>query len=183
MIILVIIGYFYRKRENRMKLYRVVNNTIRRSRRPGSPRKGGRGFFSSGKLFGRNSGNYERVLEDADGANEFELGDADSSDDTEHSDSSGGSRVGRTSGLATPRMNVVGVDGTYFDPVVPNEGVGLGLQSVGGVHAFDRAGLVVRTESRERLGPHLQMLGAGRRSRAASPTRLKSPLMAPLEEV
>jgi len=183
-LILVIVGYFSRKRENRMKLYRVVNNTIRRSRRPGSPRKGGRGFFSSSKLFGRSSSNYERVLEDADGTNEFELGDADSSDDNEHSDSSGGSRVGRTSGLATPRMNVVGVDGTYFDPVVPQgEVVGLGLQSVGGVNAFNREGLVVRTESRERLGPHLQMLGAGRRSRATSPTRLKSPLMTPLEEV
>ncbi len=50
---------------------------------------------------------------------------------------------------------------------------------------FDRAGLVVRTESRERLqaGPNLQMLGAGRRSRAGSPTRMKSPLMTPLEEV
>jgi Golgi apyrase len=40
---------------------------------------------------------------------------------------------------------------------------------------------VVRTESRERLVPGVQMLMAGRRSRAGSPTR-KSPLVGPLHE-
>lgn len=165
-----------------MRLYRGVNN-LRRNRRPGSPRKGGRGFFSAGKLFGRGSGNYERVLEAGEAAGEFELGDVDS-DENEHSDSSGGSRIGRTSGLATPKMNVVNFDsGNYFEGGASNaEGVGLGLNHLSNVNAFDRAGLVVRTESRERLAPNLQMLGAGRRSRAASPTRMKSPLMAPLEE-
>jgi hypothetical protein len=100
------------------------------------------------------------------------------SDDNEYSDSSEGSRVGRASGLATPRMNVVNFDAgnnTYFD-VQPVQGVGLGLSAHS---AMDRSGLVVRTESRERL----QMLGAGRRSRTGSPTRMKSPLMTPLEEV
>jgi len=166
-----------------MRLFRGFN-ALRRNRRPGSPRKGGRGFFSSSKLFGRNSSNYERVLEDGEAANEFELADADSSDDNEHSDSSEGSRVGRSSGLATPKMNVVNFDSSnnYFDnSQVNNPAVGLGLAHT--VGAFDRSGLVVRTESRERLGPNLSMLGAGRRSRAGSPTRMKSPLMAPLEEV
>ncbi|KAH6722915.1 nucleoside phosphatase family-domain-containing protein [Leptodontidium sp. 2 PMI_412] len=181
MIILILIGFIFRKRDRRMRVYRGFNN-LRRKGRPGSPRKGGRGFFSSSKLFGRSASNYERVLEDGEAANEFELGDVDS-DDNEHSDSSGGSRIGRTSGLATPKMNVVSFDSNNYFENAPTEGVGLGLNHMGTVNAFDRAGLVVRTESRERLGPNLQMLGAGRRSRAGSPTRMKSPLMMPLEEV
>jgi len=184
-ILIIFLFYIFRKRERRLRLYRGINATFRRSRRPGSPRKGGRGFFSSSKLFGRTSGNYERVMEDGIQANDFELAEADSSsdNDNDHSDSSEGSRFGRTSGLATPKMNVVNFDpANYFEGGVPNQGVGLGLNH-GGLSAMDRSGLVVRTESRERLGPSLQMLGAGRRSRAGSPTRMKSPLMTPLEEV
>ncbi len=94
----------------------------------------------------------------------FELGDVDT-DDNEHSDSSEGSRFGRSSGLATPNVTV-----EMFDPAMSGS-------------ALDRSGLVVRTESRERLVPaNLQMLNAGRRSRASSPTRMKSPLMSPLQE-
>jgi hypothetical protein len=183
MFTLIFIFFIFRKRERRLRLYRGINATFRRSRRPGSPRKGGRGFFSSSKLFGRSSGNYERVLEDGMQAQDFELAEADSSDDNEHSDSSEGSRIGRTSGLATPKMNVVNFDSAnYFDGssqmAAQSVGLGLGMHQ-GGLSAMDRSGLVVRTESRERL----QMLGAGRRSRAGSPTRMKSPLMAPLEEV
>ncbi|CAG8981952.1 hypothetical protein HYALB_00013573 [Hymenoscyphus albidus] len=194
MIFLVFIGYFFRKRERRLRLYRKVESTIRRNRGPGSPkRKGSRGFFGTGKLFGgRSSANYERVLEDGDGANEFELGDLES-DDNEHSDSSGseGSRVGRASGLATPRLKVTHFESvgatSYFDSAPKasgGQGIGLGLNGGSALpNAMDRSGLVVRTESRERLVPTLQMLGAGRRSRAASPTRKPSPLMTPLEEV
>ncbi|TVY36334.1 Golgi apyrase [Lachnellula subtilissima] len=174
MLILIFIGYVFRKRERRMRFVRGVSATLRRNRRPGSPRKGGRGFFgtATGKLFGRSSGNYERVLEDGVAANEFELGEADS-DENEASDSSEGSRVGRASGMMTPRLNVVNFDSAiYFDPAPVQGGVGLGLI---GANAMDRSGLIVRTESRERL----QM---GRRSRTGSPTRLKSPMMAPLEE-
>ncbi|PBP20734.1 GDA1/CD39 family protein [Diplocarpon rosae] len=178
MLVLIILGYFFRKRDRRLRLYRSVNN-LRHNRRPGSPRKGGRGFFSSSKLFGRSSGNYDRVLEDGEVAGEFELGEVDHSDDNENSDSSGGSRIGRTSGLATPKMKVVKFDANNYFEHAPSEGAGLGL---GSVNAFDRAGLVVRTESRELLGPNLQMLGAGRRSRTGSPTRMKSPLMTPVEE-
>lgn len=176
MIILTLIGYIFRKRERRMRLYR----TLRRNRRPGSPRKGGRSFFGSGKFFGRQT--YERVLEDGEAANEFELGSLDS-DDNEHSDSSEGSRLGRTSGLATPKMSVTNFgSGNYFENAPSNpQLVGLGLTHSGAPNAFDRSGLIVRTESRERLAPSL--LAAGRRSRAGSPTRMKSPLMTPLEEV
>ncbi len=108
-------------------------------------------------------------------ADRFELGEVDFSDDNEgSSDSSDGSRgssrrLGLSSGLATPQV----VDHHYHH----------GLASPT-VSALDRSGLVVRTESRDRLmlPPNLALSGAGRRSRAGSPTRMKSPLMSPLSE-
>jgi hypothetical protein len=94
---------------------------------------------------------------------DFELGDVDS-DDNDHSDSSSnGSRKGQTSGLATPSVFAGRADELTRPP-----------------SAMDRAGLVVRTESRERLSPSL--LSAGRKSRNGSPTRTKSPFMTPLQE-
>lgn len=168
-LILLFVGYFLRKKERRKRLYKNLNALLRRSRKPGSPRKGsGRGGFSglTQKIFGRHSTSYERILEEGE-ADQFELGEMDSSsDDNEHSDSSeGSSRLGRSSGLATPKLNV-----ERFESMIPSGS------------ALDRSGLVVRTESRERLVPNLQMLNAGRRSRAGSPTRLKSPLISPLQE-
>jgi hypothetical protein len=86
------------------------------------------------------------------------------SDDNDPSDnSSNGSRKGRTSGLATPSISAGRADELTRPP-----------------SAMDRAGLVVRTESRERLSPSL--LSAGRKSRNGSPTRAKSPFMSPLQE-
>ncbi|KAI1659862.1 nucleoside phosphatase family-domain-containing protein [Daldinia decipiens] len=166
LLIFLFIAFLLRKRDRRMRLYGKVNKVLRRRRRPGSPRKLSLGLSAiSHKLFGRGSYNYERVLEEGD-ANQFELGEA-SSDEGDNSDSSGGaSRVGRSSGLATPKLNVDSFDDIKKHPHPGN--------------ALDRSGLVVRTESRERLFP--QMLTAGRRSRAGSPTRLKSPLMSPLTE-
>jgi golgi apyrase len=162
-LIIVVLGYLFRKRERRLRLFNKMNTLCRRSRRPGSPRKGGRGLSSfTNKLFGRHSREYERVLEEGE-ADQFELGDVDS-DENDHSDGSEGSRIGRSSGLATPKLNV-----EIFDDVRSGS-------------AIDRSGLVVRTESRERLVPSLQMLNAGRRSRAGSPTRQKSPLMALQED-
>ncbi|KAL3427366.1 GDA1/CD39 family protein [Phlyctema vagabunda] len=179
---LVMLGvlYLFRKRDRRIRLMNKINNTLRRNRRPGSPRKA-RSLFG-GKLFGRSSGNYERV-DDAE-AGEFELGDvSEGSEDNENSDSSEGSRVGRSSGLATPKLNVVSFDSGsgsgYFEK---SEGVGLGLAGSGLPNAMDRSGLLIRTESRDRLGPSLQKLGAGRRSRTGSPTRMKSPLITAMEE-
>ncbi|KAK0627707.1 nucleoside phosphatase family-domain-containing protein [Immersiella caudata] len=165
-VLLIFVGYFFRKKDRRMRFYGKVNSFMRRSRRPGSPRKSARGFSGlTNKLFGRSTP-YERVMEEGE-ANQFELGDVD---DDDYSDSSDGSRYGvgasgsgsgaRASGLATPKVNA-------FDP----------LSVPFGFSALDRSGLVVRTESRERLVPHLQ--ATGRRSRAGSPTRLKSPLVPP----
>ncbi|KAJ9155025.1 Golgi apyrase [Pleurostoma richardsiae] len=164
-LILVLVAFLLRKKERRMRIFSKLNSLVGRSRtgRFGSPRgkpiRGISGFAS--KLFGRQSTQYERVLEEGS-ASQFELGELDS-DDTDHSDGSEGSRVGRASGLATPKLNV-----EFFDDGRPGS-------------ALDRSGLVVRTESRERLVPTLSMLGAGRRSRTGSPTR-KSALMSPVEE-
>ncbi|KAF7560253.1 hypothetical protein G7046_g3918 [Stylonectria norvegica] len=159
-IVLLLIGYLLRKPERRRKLFSLAH----RRRRSGSSRKPGRGFSLTDKLFGRGSASYDRVMEEGEAA-EFELGELDS-DDNEHSDTSDSSRAGRASGLATPTLNL-----ERFDEVRPPP-----------PSAMDRAGLVVRTESRERLAPTLQMLNAGRRSRNGSPTRAKSPFMTPLQE-
>jgi hypothetical protein len=114
-------------------------------------------------------------------ADRFELGEVES-DDNEYSDSSEGSsskssgssgRLGHSSGLASPQV----ADHHHRD----NYNHGLASPTVSGL---DRSGLVVRTESRDRLTlpPHLAASGVGRRSRAGSPTRMKSPLMSPLQE-
>jgi Golgi nucleoside diphosphatase len=130
-------------------------------------RRRGRGLSS--KLFGLGGPSttqpYERVdLEDGQAANEFELEETylDSSDN-ELSDSSESSRLGRTSGWATPQIKTeapspqsyFGVQGSD----VLSQGAGLGL---GPPSAFDRTGLLSRTDSRERI-----------RSRASSPKRPK----------
>lgn len=163
-LIIFAVVFIFRKRDRRMRLYSRVNHVLRRPRRPGSPRKGGGGLSAlRSKLFGQRPHHYERVMEEGDAA-QFELGDV-SSDDDHSSESSAGARFGRTSGLATPKLNVESFD-ALKKPMPGN--------------AIDRSGLVVRTESRERLVPH--MLHAGRRSRAGSPTRLKSPQLSPLSE-
>ncbi|KZL81163.1 gda1 cd39 family protein, partial [Colletotrichum incanum] len=159
-LILVVFAFLLRKRDRRSRWFGRVASAVRGTRRPGSPRKFGRGFSFTNKLFGRPSATYERVLEEGE-ADQFELGSVDS-DENEHSDSSEGSRAGRSSGLATPKLNV-----ERFDDVRPP-------------FSMDRGGLAVRTESRERLVP--SAVNAGRRSRAGSPTRLKSPLMKPLDD-
>jgi hypothetical protein len=167
-LIVILLAYLFRKRDRRMWAYSAFNSMFRRHhRRSGSPRKGGRGLAGlARKVFGTSSHTYERVMEEGDAVH-FELGEAES-DEGEHSDSSAVSRQARSSGLATPKLTV-----EHYDDLKKPSRPGLG-------NAIDRSGLVVRTESRERLTPH--MLHAGRRSRTGSPTRLKSPMMSPLQE-
>ncbi|KAI0023005.1 nucleoside phosphatase family-domain-containing protein [Xylariomycetidae sp. FL0641] len=164
-LILLFIAFLFRKKDRRMRIYGRINRMLRRRRhRPSNLGKGPRGLSGlTNKFFGRNAYNYERVIEEGD-YDQFELGEVSSSDD-DHSISSGGSRVGRTSGLATPKLNVESFDDlkkTMHAHGHPS-------------NAIDRSGLAVRTESRERLAPLA-------RSRAASPTRLKSPQLSPLSE-
>ncbi|KAI1822238.1 nucleoside phosphatase family-domain-containing protein [Xylaria intraflava] len=156
--------FIFRKRDRRMRLYSRINHVLRRPRRPGTPRKTSGGLSAlRSKLFGIRPHHYERVMEEGD-IDQVELGETSSDDD--HSESSSGTRFGRPFGISTPKLNVESFDD--LKKAMPS-------------HAIDRSGLVVRTESRERLAlPH--MLHAGRRSRTASPTRLKSPQLSPLSE-
>lgn len=157
-LVLLFIGYIFRKKERRIRLYTKLNGLTGRSKKSGNSRRPKRGLaILTNKLFGRQPAHYERIIEEGD-ASQFELGDVDS-DDNEHSDGSESSRLGRTSGLATPKLN------DRFDTG----------------SAIDREGLFVRTESRERLVPPGSLNQHGRRSRTGSPTR-KSPLMTPLQE-
>ncbi|KAF2009953.1 putative nucleoside diphosphatase [Aaosphaeria arxii CBS 175.79] len=121
----------------------------------------------AGKLFGSSAPSYERVLESGEGADDFELGSVDSNSDHEQSDSSDGSRLGRTSGWATPQIKATqatpGTPGVDSDNIV-SQGGNLGLGPPAYANAIDRGGLMSRTESRERLA----------RSRPSSPGRLRS---------
>jgi Golgi nucleoside diphosphatase len=130
-----------------------------------------------GKLFGlRNTTpSYERVLEGGDAVDDFELGPQESVSDQDYSDSSEGSRVGRTSGWATPQIKagVAEPGNPYFDHGrdVVAQGANLGLAPPVAPFAnpIDRGGLMSRTDSRERIA-------GGRRSRPSSPARLRSAL-------
>lgn len=157
-LILIIVAFLLRKKDRRNRVFGKFASLLRRNKRPGSPRKSGRGFLTN-KLFGRQGTHYERVMEEGD-ADQFELGEIDS-DEYSSSESSEVSRPGRSSGLLTPKLHVERCEDL----------VGSSL---------DRGGLAVRTESRERLVP--TSVNAGRRSRNGSPTRLKSPLTKPLDE-
>ncbi|KAL2267736.1 hypothetical protein VTJ83DRAFT_5013 [Remersonia thermophila] len=197
--ILLLFLWFFRKRDRRMRVYGSVKSLLRRHHHHhhprGRPGKGGaaRGGLAglASKLFGHRPSSgpaYERVMEEGD-ADRFELasssgagagadpdGDAydlsDSSDGLSSSSKSpsglGLSRLGLSSGLATPVEQHHPYHHALLSPTSS---------------ALDRAGLVARTESRERLTvpPHLALAGVGRRSRAASPTLLKSPRLSPLE--
>ena len=107
------------------------------------------------KVFGRWTAHYDRILEEGD-ADEYELDAA--------FDLVDGSDGGDGHGNGGPKVNV-----ERGDDVNPPS-------------VMDRHGLVLRTESRERLTTHLQMLNAGKRSRAGSPTRSKGPPMTPWQD-
>jgi len=114
-------------------------------------------------------GNYERVVEDGY-ADQFELG----SMDEDSSDSSTGSHASITSGWATPRNGAN--HGAQFDLLGAGQGLGIGL---GGANAMARSGLIGRVDSREKLSA----MDEGKRSRRASPSRLKNSNLSPLVEV
>lgn len=159
-LLLLLAALLLRRPEWRRRLASV----IRRQRRSGAGRKPARGVPSFvNKLLGRNSTAYERIVEEAD-VPDVELGDVDS-EDHDYSDGSDSSRASARPVAQTPRVNFDRSEG--LQP--PSE--------------MDRNGLVIRTESRERLAPTLQMINAGRRSRGGSPTRLKSPLTTPREDL
>ena len=155
--VLLLALYTFRKPDRR----RRVLGFFKWRRRPSGGRKPRRPFAFADNFWGRRNANYERVLEEGD-APEFELDmDIDDHDYSDSSDQSKGSKYAQS-----------GISKGNFERQddAPQASI------------MDRHGLVIRTESRERLVPNLQMLNAGKRSRAGSPTRLKSPFMIPLQE-
>ncbi|KAI4124300.1 MAG: hypothetical protein LQ338_004875 [Usnochroma carphineum] len=164
-------------RERRQRVYSKLG-LGRSPRRPGSPIKrrllGGKiPFFRSSSSHGA----YERVLEDGTAADDFELGPVEGDEDINSSDSStgSGSRAGRASGLATPRIPEPGSQ-DFYEQSNGSNGIGLGILG----NAMDRSGLTGRTDSRDKLFG--MGLASGKRSRRASPTRYKTPTMRPLAE-
>ncbi|KAF1993135.1 hypothetical protein P154DRAFT_478100 [Amniculicola lignicola CBS 123094] len=176
-LILFVVGFLLCGRDRRKAAGHKILHMFGRGGGRHSNLRRRRGF--AGKLFGLGSTpSYERVLESGEGADDFELGSIDSSSDNENSDSSEGSRIGRTSGWATPQIKAGLADPTtpnFFengrDVVAQGSVLGLGL----GPNAIERGGLMARTDSRERLS-------GGRRSRTGSPSRLRS-AMTSLKEI
>lgn len=155
LLVLSLVACLLRKPDRRHKIFSLLSWT-RRS----SGRKARRRIGLLNRLFSRQSSSYERVLEECEAA-EFELDDACDLD--------------RPGGIDIPRRS------RQNDAnMLKARGERLGDAKQPSV--MDRTGLVVRTESRERLTTNLQMLNAGRKSRTGSPTRLKSPLMVPLQD-
>lgn len=187
LVILALAVYLLCGRERRVTLWhKVLTMTGRRPSSSSSKRrKGGSGGILSSKLFGNSEPAYERVLEDAADPDEFEL--ADVPGEERFSDSSGSGqdnalRNGRTSGWATPSIRGLSPDFTRSSPKRPGYCDSSSISSAGsanglGITPFDRGGLSVRTESKERLAPAPSQLGRGR---TGSPKR--SPLISPLKE-
>ncbi|KHN99289.1 GDA1/CD39 family protein [Metarhizium album ARSEF 1941] len=147
MFVALLIVYYLQRADRRRRILTIW-------RRCHSSRISRSGHRLTNQIFGRSPANYERILEQGD-ATRYEL--EGYSEDLDGSDSSDGFHANRYNGPGAPKIVLGGVDEGQPPSVM------------------DRTGLVLRTESRERLAPSLQMLNAGRRSRATSPTRLKGP--------
>ena len=183
--IIVLVAFFLCGRSRRSRIYNRVNNILRRGgpSHPNHPKKR-RPLMSMLPFFHRSTPSYERVLED--GSQEFDLGavDSDSSDlDGRASDLDGNPRPPKRASSWGSGGNPPSLKYTLDNS--SSGTIGLGISGGSGI-AMDRAGLVVRTESRDHLAPiALGPTTNGRRSRAGSPTRSlhqKSPIMSPLAD-
>ena len=188
LIILALAVYLLCGRERRLTLWHKVLTLAGRRAGPSQPkrRRVSPGGILTSKLFGTNEPTYERVLEEATDPDEFELADVQAEE--RYSDSSTGShdnapRNGRTSGWATPSIRGLSPDFTRSSPKRSGYFDNVSLSSAGstgnglGITPFERGGLSVRTESKERLAPAPSLLG---RSRSGSPRR--SPLITARKE-
>lgn len=185
--IVVLVAFFLCGRSRRSRIYHRVKTLLRRGgpSHPNHPKKR-KPFGGMLPFLHRSTPSYERVLED--GAQEFDLGGADS--DGSDIDAGCPSDVDINalrppkraqswgSGSNTPSLK-------YTLDNSSSGTIGLGISGGSGT-AIDRAGLVVRTESRDHLAPiALGPTTNGRRSRAGSPTRShhqKSPAASPLAD-
>ncbi|KAK5107376.1 hypothetical protein LTR62_001319 [Meristemomyces frigidus] len=181
-LILVVAGYFLCGRDRRNGICQKAMSFTGRQPRP--RRRKPPGFLNS-RLFGNHSPSYERVLESAD-PHDFELSDIDEAQiPTSSAFGTSTPRTGRSSGWATPLASArdMSPDVTRQSPV--NKGY-FDTPGSAGIHGlgitpltpFERSGLMVRTESKEKL--HVAPRDAGR-SRATSPMR-KGPLLTPFKE-
>ncbi|KAK6441047.1 Golgi apyrase [Oleoguttula sp. CCFEE 5521] len=171
LIILALAVYLLFGRERRFSFLgrSSPNNGPKRRKQPGT--------FSS-KLFGQPGPAYERVMEDGNPEDDFELASVSSLDGT--SGEPGAPRSGRTSGWATPAHRGLSPDQLRSSPksksYVDNASAMASHMSISnglGISAFERSGLGARTESKERL-TLAPVLSKTARSRAGSPRR--SPL-------
>ncbi|KAJ5587215.1 uncharacterized protein N7459_002980 [Penicillium hispanicum] len=186
--IVVMAGFFLCGRGRRLRIYHRVKSVLRRGgpSHPNHPKKR-KPFGGMIPFLNRNAPSYERVLED--GAQEFDLGVTDS----DGSDVDGGRVSEADSANLRPPKRASSWGSSSNNPpslkyTLDNSSsgtIGLGISGGSGI-AMDRAGLVVRTESRDHLAPvALGPTTNGRRSRAGSPTRSlhqKSPSMSPLAD-
>ncbi|KAG9887973.1 putative nucleoside diphosphatase, partial [Aureobasidium melanogenum] len=198
LIILLVAAFLLCGRDRRNSLLRKAGFSPGK----GSKRKPNAVTNSLGKLFGGNNSGpaYERVLEGGIGPDpsDFEL------DDMNENDSDSDNSNGRTSGWATPKINNNGFSSPvlhssprsarvnlynqgsqpmsgYFDGPATHGSSTLSLATTPGLQVPQGGrGLLARTESREQLAT--ATLRSGSRSRAASPSRIRSPLITPLKE-
>ena len=183
--IIIMAAFFLCGRSRRLWMYYKINKLFRRGGPP-HPSRPKKPMLFGGKLpfFGRRTPSYDRVLED--GTRDFELGATDS-DDSDLDGRPFNSEANYRTPRRTASWGSSSTHGLKFELDNSSTGsVGLGISGSGGsgASALDRRGLVVRTESRDHLGPlALGPTTNGRRSRAGSPARSqlhKSPIMTPL---
>jgi Golgi nucleoside diphosphatase len=186
MFIVVVAGFFLCGRSRRSRIYNRVTNVLRRGgpSHPNHPKKR-KGLKAMLPFLGRNAPSYERVLED--GAQDFELGvtDSDGSDDGGRLSEADSAKLEPPKRASSWSSNSNTPSFKYALDNSSTGTIGLGITGGSGI-AMDRAGLVVRTESRDHLAPiALGPTTNGRRSRAGSPTRShhqKSPSLTPLAD-
>ncbi|KAJ5893642.1 hypothetical protein N7495_005333 [Penicillium taxi] len=182
--IVALAGFFLCGRSRRLRVYHRIKSVIRRGgpTHPNHPKK--RKPFGGMLPFLNSTGpSYELVEE---GAQEFELGVTDSSDtsDLDGGRASEADLINPTLKRASSWSNTNPPTLKYTLDNSSSGTIGLGISGGSGI-AMDRAGLVVRTESRDHLAPvALGPTTNGRRSRSGSPTRShqKSPVMSPLAD-
>ncbi|KAI1910325.1 Golgi apyrase [Ophidiomyces ophidiicola] len=171
LLIILIALFFLCGRDRRSHVYRKLGL----SRGRGSPRRPKR--FSPTTFFSffrrRRSVGYEHVLEE--GIRDFEL-EVTNSDDSDHSPTTSlqSSKSGSWSRVQHPHQ----LTPKYAIDSPSPQSAGSALEIEGVNNHADRTGLVIRTESRDRLSPlTLGPTLTGRKSRASSPVRHKSPLL------
>ncbi|EZF32241.1 hypothetical protein H109_06758 [Trichophyton interdigitale MR816] len=170
-LIVLIVIFFLLGRERRSRIYHKLGMRLGRGGNNGGNLRRRSPFFRGKIPFLSRRGpgiSYERVLEEGD-HRDFELGSMDSDEDSQGSSSSSptsgaaGTRpLARTPHSQSPKYNL---DNSSL----------LSVASLN--NSLDRRGLVIRTESRDRLyAPALAPTTVGRKSRATSPIRLSTPI-------